>query len=143
VLTLRQGADPATMVSSAGGIGTTDDSRIRPPVTETTATTRPARASPPPVRRQSGPTVQATVPPGIIDERYSGTLDYREAEPGEAATVVPDDACSLLDFASSPGSGILVPFAIAECLAVWALHLRHLARRATTSSSPPVSEDTR
>jgi hypothetical protein len=80
-------------------------------------------------RGSTGNAPPGTVPPIPDDGTFEDTLDYDE-EPGEEAAQLPDDAEAFLDFVPSPGPGILVPFAIAECLAVWAFHLRYLARRA-------------
>ncbi|MEQ1788239.1 MAG: hypothetical protein ABL966_14395, partial [Acidimicrobiales bacterium] len=54
-------------------------------------------------------------------------LPYEDREPGAEEAVLPDDLASapLEDMA---GRGILVPFATGLVLAVWALHLRFLAR---------------
>lgn len=91
-----------------------------PPATETTR--RPS---------SGGRGVPQQGPNTTYDGGFSEEIDYSELlEEGDEEPTLPDDAASFLDFVpESTGSAILVPFAIAECLAVWALHLRYLARR--------------
>jgi len=101
-------------------------SRVRPPSSSRIISRGSGRAG--------GATAGTVVSP-IDDGTYEAELDY--GEPGEEAAVLPEDADSFLDFVPSPGEGILVPFAIAECLAVWALHLRYLARRADDAFLTP------
>jgi hypothetical protein len=109
---------------------------VTPPAT-TTSTTATAPVGPtPPTGRPSGTGrgggggggASGTVPPVPDEGTFEETLDY--PEPGEEAAAIPDDADTFLDFVPSPGPGILKPLAIAEVLAVWAFHLRYLARRA-------------
>lgn len=132
VVTLRQGAD-GQVVKSAGVTAT---ATVGPP---TTTTTPPPTS--PPTRTPgtstgggggspSGGSTAVTALPVLDDGTFDETLDYDDEEPGELAAEVPDGADTFLDFVPSPGPGILVPFAIAELLAVWAFHLRYLARRA-------------
>lgn len=132
VLAVRAGPNGA--VTAAGGSSAITTAVVDPPPPSTTSTTaRPVRT--PGTSRVAtggrggaGPTPPTDAPTTIPDGTYEEELDY--GEPGEEAAVLPDDADTFLDFVPSPGPGILVPFAIAECLAVWAFHLRYLARRA-------------
>jgi hypothetical protein len=48
-------------------------------------------------------------------------------EPGEEAAVLPDDLSSPF---AEPGRGLVIPAAVGLVLAVWAFHLRYLARMA-------------
>ncbi len=74
------------------------------------------------------------MPTTEFDAGFDPELDYSDldVEEGAAEAVPPADA-SLLDVAIDDpvGEGLLVPGAVALCLAVWAGHLRHLSRRAT------------
>jgi hypothetical protein len=87
-----------------------------------------------------------TAPSTTFDEGFDETLDYSDLEEGDAEADVPEDASSFLDFGSDSGTGqaILTPFAIALCLAVWAFHLRILARRLETPHmvSPTITVNT-
>jgi hypothetical protein len=59
------------------------------------------------------------------DEGFDEQLPFEDREPGDEEAILPDD------LASSPisaGRGLVVPFATGLVLAVWALHLRFLAR---------------
>jgi hypothetical protein len=92
----------------------------------------PATTARPNTTRRPGS--QGVPPPGngpttTVDEGFEEELDYSDLEEGDEEATLPDDASSFLDSVTTPGSAILVPFAIAECLAVWAFHLRLLARR--------------
>jgi hypothetical protein len=61
------------------------------------------------------------------DEGYEDRLPYEDREPGEDEATLPDDLASgPLDRA--PGRGLIIPLATGLVLAVWALHLRFLAR---------------
>lgn len=66
-----------------------------------------------------------------FDPGFDTEIDYADTELGDEQARVPDDA-SLFEVVSEDpvGQGMLVPGAVALCLAVWAGHLRHLARRA-------------
>lgn len=139
-----RGDDPAgNYMVRVRGIRQNADGTIDPPLIATGGTTAIAVVAvgepPPPT---TTPTTrggggnggrnapQGTAPPTTLDEGFDPELDYSDLEEGEAEADIPEDASSFLDFVpSSPGSAILVPFAIAECLAVWALHLRVFARR--------------
>lgn len=138
VLTLRQGPEGAAVRSAAVGDavtfapGTPDTAAggstpVRPPSSSRIVSSGRSRPD--------GGATGATAAAPIDDGTFEQELDY--GEPGEEAAVVPEDAESFLDFVPSPGPGILVPFAIAQCLAVWALHLRYLARRADDAFLTP------
>jgi hypothetical protein len=78
------------------------------------------------------PPVAPTLPSAEVDTGFEPELDYPDVELGAPAAEVPDDAGLFSVVSDDPvGAGILVPGAVALCLAVWAGHLRHLARRAT------------
>jgi hypothetical protein len=116
--------DPALVASGGASAIATVAVGAPPPVT----TSRP--------RTGGGGSNGHVAPPGTapsttIDDGFDETLDYSDLEEGDEDAHIPDDASSFLDFGSDGGAGqaILVPFAIAECLAVWAFHLRILARR--------------
>lgn len=131
VLTRRAGPDGE--VVSAAGSAAVATVEVTPPTTAppTTArqTPRPSPPRPSASVGANGSSTGATLPPTIPDGTFQETLDYDEEEPGELAAEVPDDADTFLDFVPAPGAGILEPFAIAACLAAWAMHLRYLARR--------------
>ena len=65
-----------------------------------------------------------------VDAGFDESLDYDE-EPGSEDAILPDDelASGVLG-GSSPGSGFVIPVAAALVLALWAAHLRYLARAA-------------
>jgi hypothetical protein len=107
---------------------------IAPPPTAVPAASTTAR----PTNLGSGarvgsrPRVAAPAPPApVIDDTFDPELDYSGLETGPEQAIVPDDA-NLFEVVTEDtvGAGLLVPGAIALCLAVWAGHLRHLARRA-------------
>ena len=73
----------------------------------------------------------AVSPPAEFDPGFQPELDYSDVELGEEEAVPPSDA-GLFDIGeSTTETGLVIPGAVALCLAVWAGHLRHLARRAT------------
>jgi hypothetical protein len=84
-----------------------------------------------PVGRSASAAAPAAPVVTEYDPGFDPELDYSELlEEGQEEAIPPADA-SLLDVAEDPvGAGVLVPAAVALCLAVWAGHLRHLSRRA-------------
>lgn len=73
----------------------------------------------------------AVAPATEFDPGFETELDYADPELGDEEAIVPDDAGLFEVVSEDPvGQGVLVPGAVALCLAVWAGHLRHLARRA-------------
>ena len=80
----------------------------------------------PPLLRPSA-TVQ---PPTTIDDGFSDRLPYsdNESEPGEDDAVLPDDELASIFTDGAAGRGMAIPVATALVLAVWAFHLRFLAR---------------
>jgi hypothetical protein len=61
-------------------------------------------------------------------DTFSPELPFDEPEPGEEAAVLPDDLST--PFAEQAGRGLVIPAAVGLVLAVWAFHLRYLARMA-------------
>jgi hypothetical protein len=74
------------------------------------------------------------------DEGFEDRLPYEDREPGEEAAVLPDDLTSG-PFERAPGRGLVIPLAIGLVLAVWALHLRFLARMAQPAYAEVVVDD--
>ena len=67
-------------------------------------------------------------PPTTIDGGFSDRLPYDEVEPGEDDPVLPDDELASIFTDGEAGRGMAIPIATALVLAVWAFHLRFLAR---------------
>lgn len=67
-------------------------------------------------------------PPTTVDGGFSDQLPYGEVEPGEDDPVLPDDELASLFTDGAAGRGMAIPVATALVLAVWAFHLRFLAR---------------
>lgn len=65
-----------------------------------------------------------------IDDGFGETLPYDERERGPADAEVPDDEMAAILTDGQAGKGMIIPVATALVLAVWALHLRMLARAA-------------
>lgn len=131
VVALRAGAT-GSPVASAPGESTVEIAAAPAP---TTTAARPAPAG----RSGGGSTAArsagraAVAPPTTeFDPGFSEELDYGDVELGAEEAVAPPDANLFEVVSEDPvGAGVLVPFAVALCLAVWAGHLRHLSRRAT------------
>ena len=66
--------------------------------------------------------------PPVIDTGFDPELPFEEREPGEESPVLPDELASDDVGERLPGRGLVVPVATGLVLAVWALHLRFLAR---------------
>jgi hypothetical protein len=64
-----------------------------------------------------------------VDAGFEETLPF-EAEPGDADPVLPDDELASSGFTDVAGRGLVIPVATALLMAVWAFHLRYLARAA-------------
>lgn len=129
--------DPA-IVASGGSTAVTTTAVGAAPTTPTSS--GPSRGGGGGGRSNSGRGVppRGTAVPQEQDDGYNPYLDY-DREEGDEHAVLPDDASSFLDFVpDSPGAAILVPYAIAQCLAVWAFHLRLLARRLDTPTVTPM-----
>ena len=58
------------------------------------------------------------------------TQTYPDREEGDENAVLPEDGNPFIGV-DAAGAGVLVPFATALLLAVWAMHLRYLSRRAS------------
>ncbi len=81
----------------------------------------------PPLLRPSA----SIAPPTTIDDGFEEALPYDEdVEPGEQEPVLPDDELASVFSDDSAGRGMAIPVATALVLAVWAFHLRFLARAA-------------
>lgn len=136
VVALREGADGEVIRSKAGEavLEIAPPPTTAPPATSGGGSSLGAR----PRARVGGvpPASSVQVPQPEVDLGFEEALDYGERELGEEQAVPPADA-GLFDVTEEPvsGAGLLAPVAIGLCLAVWAGHLRHLARRA----SPPIS----
>jgi hypothetical protein len=63
-----------------------------------------------------------------IDEGFQEELPYGESEPGDEEAVLPDDEMASLFTDGAASRGMAIPVATALVLAVWAFHLRFLAR---------------
>ena len=72
-----------------------------------------------------------------VDTGFSEELPFEDVEPGEDDPVLPDDELAVADV-PLPGRGLAVPFATGLVLAVWALHLRFLARAARPEYAEPI-----
>ncbi len=73
-------------------------------------------------------------PPTPEEPGFSEELPFEdEEEPGEAEAVLPDEDQASGPFEAAPGRGLMVPAATGLVLAVWAMHLRFLARAAKPS----------
>jgi len=66
-------------------------------------------------------------PPTTIDTGYAEELPF-EPEQGGEDPVLPDDELASLLYEGEPGRGLAIPAATALVLALWAFHLRFLAR---------------
>jgi hypothetical protein len=99
---------------------------IDSPVEDRTTTPRRSRTS----GRRSSPATRPAAP--VVDEGFEETLDFEDFEPGLEDAIPPADSRNLLqvDDDEGPSEGVLVPAATASVLAVWAMHLRYLSRRA-------------
>jgi hypothetical protein len=137
VIALRNGATGRTIASDAGE-GVLELGPVAPPTSAgpapgvtTTGANRGVASG-----RTPGRSVTVTVPPTTeFDPGFQETLDYGDQEFGAQDAVPPADLGFFADEEPLTGAGVLVPFAVALCLAVWAGHLRHLSRRA----APPLS----
>ncbi len=74
------------------------------------------------------PSVTAISDPSTLDDGFEEALPYGDAEPGAEDPVLPDDELASLFSDGSAGRGMIIPVATALVLAVWAFHLRFLAR---------------
>lgn len=66
--------------------------------------------------------------PPVVDTGFDAELPYEDREPGEEGAILPDELASDDLGERLPGRGLVVPVATGLVLAVWALHLRFLAR---------------
>lgn len=65
--------------------------------------------------------------PPAEPDTFEGLLPYEEREPGAEEAELPADLAAL-PVEETIGRGLLIPFAAGLLMAVWALHLRYLAR---------------
>jgi hypothetical protein len=84
----------------------------------------------PPLLQPRVPTVAGATTATTIDDGFDETLPY---EAGEEDPVLPDDEMASIVTSEVPGRGMAIPIATALVLAVWAFHLRVLARAARPS----------
>ena len=89
-----------------------------------------SRVRPPLVGTSSGrfPPLRAPSPPTTVDGGFGQTLPFDDLEEGDADPVLPDDELASSIFEDEAGRGLAIPVATALLLAVWAFHLRYLAR---------------
>jgi hypothetical protein len=94
------------------------------------------RIRPPAVGTSSGrfPPLRVTGPPTTLDTGFEQTLPFDEREEGGDDPVLPDDELASLLYEDEAGRGLAIPVATALVLAVWAFHLRYLARVSRPSS---------
>jgi|GEM_PF-6400813 len=111
------GADGAAGADGSGGRPGTVPGRAAPSIQVPRVGT-PSRNFFPPL----------LAPPVAEDTGFSEELPFEEREPGEEDAVLPDELAFGPEVA--PGRGLVVPAATGLVLAVWALHLRFLARAA-------------
>lgn len=81
----------------------------------------------PPLLRPAAETIS---PPTTVDDGYQDALPYGQQEEGAAEAVLPDGAMASITTEGEAGRGMAIPLATALVLAVWAFHLRLLARAA-------------
>lgn len=112
---------PTAPGGSAGGGG-----RVRAPRLGITGTFLP------PLLRPSVNDIRPTTPT-TADTGFDDELPYDE-EPGEEDPVLPDDELAAFFDGDVASRGMLIPIATALVLAVWAFHLRMLARLARVPS---------
>lgn len=70
----------------------------------------------------------AVTTPTTIDGGFEEDLPYDDREPGGEDAELPDDDLAAMFGEGGAGRGMLIPVATAVLLAVWAFHLRFLAR---------------
>lgn len=81
----------------------------------------------PPLLQPRVPTVAGASTTTTVDDGFDESLPY---EPGEEDPVLPDDEMASIVTGEAAGRGMAIPIATALVLAVWAVHLRVLARAA-------------
>lgn len=93
----------------------------------------PTTARTPPPTRAPRATAPPQTPATTVDPGFDSTLPFDDPIVGPEEAELPEDAAGLLEVDEEPvGSGILVPFATALVILVWALHIRHLSQRASS-----------
>jgi len=83
----------------------------------------------PPLLRPVTQTLPAATPT-TIDDGYEDALPYEQREAGAEDAALPDGAMASITSEGAAGRGMVIPLATALVLAVWAFHLRLLARAA-------------
>lgn len=103
--------------AGSGGSGGSGGSRVRRPLVGSAS---------------SGfiPPLLTPSPPTTVDDGFSEELPFDEREGGEQDPVLPDDQLASAFYEGEAGRGLAIPVATALVLAVWAFHLRYLARAA-------------
>lgn len=81
----------------------------------------------PPLLRPAAQTIGEPTTPNTADTGFDESLPY---EQGEEDPVLPNDAMASIFTGGQPGRGMAIPVATALVLAIWAFHLRMLARAA-------------
>lgn len=84
----------------------------------------------PPLLRPVTQTLPTPTTPTTIDDGYEDTLPYGQEEAGAEDPVLPEGAMASITSDGATGRGMVIPLATALVLAVWAFHLRLLARAA-------------
>lgn len=119
------GSAPGTAGSGSAGGGTSGARR--------SASVAPPRVFSgtflPPLLRPASETIS---PPTTVDDGFKDALPYeqQDEELGAEEAVLPDGAMASITTEGQAGRGMVVPLATALVLAVWAFHLRLLARAA-------------
>lgn len=84
----------------------------------------------PPLLRPVAQTLPASTTPTTADDGFDDALPYEQEEAGAEDPVLPDGAMASITTDRAAGRGMAIPLATALVLAVWAFHLRLLARAA-------------
>jgi hypothetical protein len=112
------GSDGGTGGGSGGSTGGRTSRRVSPPRVFSGSFL-------PPLLRPASQTIVTT--PTTVDNGFDESLPY---ERGAEDPVIPEDAMASILSDDRPGKGMAIPVATALVLAIWAVHLRLIARAA-------------